>query len=188
LALLFIGTCAAASIKHAPRELGILLLAATATIAIGMLIFSHGHMYAALTNWMHSTRSPRVLAFIGRTMDGFHLHLQKPSRIAACFGIALIFHGLCLAIHVIVGRTLGIQLETSVWMLVYGAVALLMLLPVSVAGLGLREGGYVGLLGLFGVAAPTALALSLVFFIFTLFGAILGWFAEMTDSERSQDL
>ena len=141
LALLFLGTCAAPWVDRAPRELGILLSATTAVIAIGMLSFAHGRLYASLTNWMRSTKPPRVLAFAGRTMDGFHLYLQKPYRLAACFVIALIFHGLCLAIHVVVGSALGIQLATSVWVLVYGAVALLMLLPISVAGLGLREGG-----------------------------------------------
>jgi len=53
-------------------------------------------------------------------------------------------------------------------------------LPISIAGIGLREGGYVGLLAIFGIAATPALSLSLSLFAYTLVGALLGWIAELT--------
>jgi glycosyltransferase 2 family protein len=68
--------------------------------------------------------------------------------------------------------------------LVYAGVSLLVLLPITVAGLGLREGGYVGLLGLFGVGAADALSLSFVLFAYALCGAFVGFLVEMGGRSR----
>jgi len=105
--------------------------------------------------------------------------LRHPRRLVLCFLAALGFHGLNVAIHVVLGRAFGIDLSVAAWCLVYAGIALLLLLPVSIAGLGVREGGYVGLLAVFDVPANQALSFSLVFFAFTLLGALLGWIAEL---------
>ena len=61
-----------------------------------------------------------------------------------------------------------------------------MLLPISVAGIGLREGGYLGLLAFFGVNRETALALSFAFFGYLLFGALLGGATELLQVMRAR--
>lgn len=66
----------------------------------------------------------------------------------------------------------------------YASVSVLMLLPISVAGIGLREGGYVGLLALFGVSSDTSLALSFTFLGYALFGALLGGALELMPARR----
>ena len=53
-----------------------------------------------------------------------------------------------------------------------------------IAGIGLREGGYVGLLALFNVSREAALALSLTFFAYTLLGALIGFAMELTTDKR----
>ena len=56
-------------------------------------------------------------------------------------------------------------------------------LPVSIAGLGVREGLYVVLLGSYGVAAPEALALSLISFGVVVFGmGLLGAALELRNA------
>ncbi len=91
------------------------------------------------------------------------------------FSVCVHFHGLVIAIHMVLARGLAIDLPMTAWVLVYAGMALLLLLPISIAGIGLREGGYVGLLAIFGIAATPALSLSLVLFAYMLFGALLGW-------------
>jgi len=60
---------------------------------------------------------------------------------------------------------------------VVAAVSLVQSVPISIAGVGVREGAYVYLLGLQSIAEPSALALSLLIFatqiIFALVGGLL---------------
>ena len=62
-----------------------------------------------------------------------------------------------------------------------------MLLPLSVAGLGLREMSYVALLGLFGLDPATAIAMSLMVFGCLLLNAAAGALAELRSAVRPLD-
>ncbi len=58
------------------------------------------------------------------------------------------------------GKALGIQLSFFVFFLLHPLITILMFIPVSIAGLGLMEGGVVLVLSLFGVLPTVALAFS----------------------------
>lgn len=179
-ALFLLGACAVPWVERAPRALMFLFTLAAAAIFLGMLVLAHPRAHALFTRWLEPRPPSGLRALPGRLIDGLHSVLQHPHRLVMCFLFALVFHGLCVAIHMVLARALGIDLPITVWVLVYSGVALLLLLPISIAGLGLREGGYVGLLAIFGVAATQALSLSLLFFAYALLGALLGWIAELT--------
>jgi glycosyltransferase 2 family protein len=178
-ALFLLGACAAPSVERAPRSLMFMFALAAAAISLGMLVVGHPRAQALFMRRLGPGQTAGFRALAGRLVDGLNTVLQHPRRLIPCFLCALGFHGLCVAIHVVLGHALGIDLSMMAWCLVYSGIALLLLLPISFAGLGLREGGYVGLLGMFDVAATQALSLSLVFFAYTLFGALLGWIAEL---------
>jgi uncharacterized membrane protein YbhN (UPF0104 family) len=82
----------------------------------------------------------------------------------------------------LLGDALGIKLQWVDWTVVYAGVSLLMLLPISVAGLGLREGGYVGLLALFGYKASAALSLSFAILGASLVAALVGGGLELVEA------
>jgi uncharacterized membrane protein YbhN (UPF0104 family) len=179
-----LGACAAPWVERAPSELTLLFIVAAALFLLVVAILAQTRAHALLINWIQPSQSGRLRTLLSRFVDGLHRLLQHPLRMFVCFLLALIFHGLCTAIQIQLAHAIGFELTVAVWFLVYAGVALLLLLPVSIAGLGLREGGYVGLLGLFGVPAPQALALSLMLFAYTLFGALLGWLAELSDHAK----
>ena len=59
-------------------------------------------------------------------------------------------------------------------MVFHPAVSVITAIPISVAGLGIREGGYVFFLGLIGIREPAALAFGLVWFTIMALGALPG--------------
>ena len=179
-ALFFLGASAAPWVQRAPDGLTLLFVLAASACLLGALLLAQSRAHKLLTRWITPKRPTGLRTLLVRLVDGLHRLLQHPFRLVACFMLALVFHGLCTAIQIVLAHALGFELPVAVWFLVYAGVALLLLLPVSFAGLGLREGGYVGLLGVFGVAATQALSLSLVLFSYLLFGALLGWIAELT--------
>ena len=179
-ALFLIGACATPWVPQAPEALAWGLVFATVAILAGILLFAHPAMHALLLRRSGSVEVDGIRGLPARLASGMQGVMQRPSRLLKSFLIALVFHALCIAIHLVLAHSLRIDLSIAVWALIYAGVAVLLLLPISLAGLGLREGGYVGLLGLFGIAADRALSLSLVFFAYMLLGAALGWIAEVT--------
>jgi len=179
-ALFLIGACAAPWVPQAPNALKWGLAFAAIGILAGILLLAHPRIRALLLRRSDSQEVNGIRGLPARLASGLQSIMQRPSRLVKSFQIALVFHALCVAIHLVLAHALRIDLPIAVWALVYAGIAVLLLLPISIAGLGLREGGYVGLLGLFGIGADRALSLSFVFFAYTLLGAVLGWIAELT--------
>lgn len=95
--------------------------------------------------------------------------------------------GLSFAAQAIVGTlnlliclSLGISLQLPVVMWVAAVVLMAQALPISVAGLGVREGMYVYMLVQLGVSAQNALAVSLLIFVAQLSMALLGGLVELS--------
>jgi uncharacterized membrane protein YbhN (UPF0104 family) len=85
-------------------------------------------------------------------------------RLALAVGLGIVFQVLGAISTLVLARAMGIGLPLADWCWITAVIALALLLPVTVGGLGLREGLYMGLLAAWGVAGETALALSLTGF------------------------
>jgi hypothetical protein len=79
-------------------------------------------------------------------------------------GLSLVFQAVVVYINLLICMALGIGMSFVQLLWVVAVVSLLQSLPISIAGLGVREGAYVYLLQLQGVPAASALALSLTVF------------------------
>ncbi|MDE1169904.1 MAG: lysylphosphatidylglycerol synthase transmembrane domain-containing protein [Verrucomicrobium sp.] len=136
---------------------------------------------AALLPWlMHFTNFAaweRRLPFherierLGETLR----HQSRARRVnAQAFLLSIASHGLTLFAQYAVTRALGIELSLGVVAAVAGVVNVLIAVPVSVAGLGVRESLFVLFLGLGGVSDEAAVAASLIGFALTLFWSVVG--------------
>jgi uncharacterized membrane protein YbhN (UPF0104 family) len=114
-----------------------------------------------LTVWSKATHWPVVDRLIGK------LAKVRPMPIPAITGsltMAVVIHGFGVAVFVLIARSLGLPLDWAQvgWARVVMLVAAL--LPISVAGLGLREGAAVLVLGGMQQDEGVALAMSLLIF------------------------
>lgn len=89
-----------------------------------------------------------------------------------------------LAIYVLLGRALAIQLPLAELSLLVVVANLATLIPVSLGGLGVREASLVGLLTQRHVPGEAALALSLAAFSIFLLGALAGGAIELHELTR----
>ena len=102
------------------------------------------------------------------------------SRILLLVFLSLALHVLGAAVFLSLASALAIPGDLFAWGLIRAAVILVTMMPVSVAGLGVRDVSLVYLLGFYGVGGDHALALaSLVFFVTVLFVALLGGVSEV---------
>jgi hypothetical protein len=70
--------------------------------------------------------------------------------------------------------SLRIEVPMMVWFLVYPVSALAAFLPVSLNGIGLREGTYLYMLALFGVNREAAFSLGLMWFSIVVVNGLVG--------------
>ncbi len=99
---------------------------------------------------------------------------RKPRLLAGSLALSVLVQVASVAQVAMIGWGMGLEVPLAVYGYVVPLVTLLTLLPVSVNGMGLREAGYAGLLGAFGVGASQAVALSLLGFAATGLVALLG--------------
>jgi uncharacterized membrane protein YbhN (UPF0104 family) len=87
---------------------------------------------------------------------------SRPGRLAALLGLAAITMGLTILAFMLVADSLGVDLPFGSWVVVVPPVSLIQLVPVSLAGWGVRELGFVVVLAGFGIPVEAALATSLL--------------------------
>lgn len=107
----------------------------------------------------------------------------------------LLFSFLFQLCYILVSSFLFIAMDVSVPFLAQigfiSLISILTMIPISINGLGIREGAYVLLFAMVGVAESISLAVSLMFFILVLIGTSIGgiiWVFEKNKDKNLQSL
>lgn len=137
----------------------------TALAVIGLIAASAGG--AVVLSILHMlpsswTRWPvfRGLMDLSRT---FVMILQRSKTVFHVVGLSLAIHLGVVAVTFLIGRSLDPSANFGDYLVVIPAVILVSSLPITIAGWGVREGAMVVGLGLAGIPADLALAVSLLF-------------------------
>jgi glycosyltransferase 2 family protein len=140
----------------------------TLTVALGTL--------AALAIILLLVASPRVgERFAGRSWLGFVARMrQDPAAALRVFVSALAYQLAMVAGAWMAGHAMGIQVGWSAMMAFIPIVAIAQVLPISVSGLGLREGALVLLLVPLGVSTGQAVAFGLLLYGMNMVVSLLG--------------
>lgn len=86
--------------------------------------------------------------------------------------------------RVVLAKLIGVQMGVSELASIIIIVNFMGSLPISISGLGVREGSYIALMGVFGISAEKALLLSFLDFGITLVWAIPGIFLLIFDKNQ----
>lgn len=120
------------------------------------------------------TNLRNILQRITLAINAWRNYIVRSDLVIYSLLLGIVFQLLSTIVNIIVARGLGIVLPFADWCWVIGVVSISIFLPITVAGIGLREGAFVVLLGYFGVPAESALALSLGVFSLFLCGVAVG--------------
>lgn len=129
---------------------------------------------------------------LGKFSGSVRQSLEASRRYANRFGLLLLASmlGACFQLTAVLmnfrfARELGIGVSFADWCWIFGIVSVVTMLPLTIAGLGLREGSFVGVLGLFKVSPEKAIAVSLAMFGLMLVGAAIGALFDWTGDHKS---
>jgi len=97
-----------------------------------------------------------------------------PKAIAGALAASLALNVLLIAMNYLIALSLEVRVSLWYFLLFVPIISFLLVLPVSLSGLGVREGGYVYLFSQAGVSAPLALTMSLVVYAFNVATGSIG--------------
>lgn len=90
------------------------------------------------------------------------LQSYNSSALFRAFTVGIVFNAMLIVANVLIGMALGLDLPLQFYMIFVPLTSLVLVLPISFAGLGVREGTYVVLFKLAGVTPEVALSMSLL--------------------------
>jgi uncharacterized membrane protein YbhN (UPF0104 family) len=157
--------------------LALMLAALAALLVLHGVLFTTGPplfagLRASLGRWW-SARLASLRAALQRSRG------LPRGTVAAVFALSIAAHGLGIAAFALVGNALDLDLSLATIAWTRSAAVLIAILPISVAGLGVREGTLVVLLAPYGIAAADALTYGLLVFATTILAVgLLGGLIE----------
>jgi glycosyltransferase 2 family protein len=104
----------------------------------------------------------RILGWARETRETLRLYSDKPKLLGAATVLGLAFQFLTILAMWMVAKAIDVQIAFSLLAVALPLVLAITLVPISIAGFGVREGGMVLLLGAAGYSATEATLLSLV--------------------------
>jgi len=99
--------------------------------------------------------------------------------------LSLIVHLIQAWMHLVMGRALNLAIPFSFCLIVYPLVGTFAAIPISLNGLGLREGGYIFLLGLIGIDSENGIAFGLLLFLIVATDSLIGGIIFLLKRTRS---
>ncbi len=100
--------------------------------------------------------------------------LKTPGRLVACLGLSMTIQSAFILTTVMLAQATMAEASLSEWFFAWPLAKLVAILPVSLAGLGVREAGLAAILGGFGADPARVVAASLLWQFILFAGGILG--------------
>jgi len=155
-----------------PPAVSLALLTLIAAVAVGIYLFLNRSLVEALARRVPPLGKLLARPKIAALYASFH-HYDRPA-LARAAGASLVFNLSLIATQAYLGRAVGVHLSLGYFFLFVPILSSLLTVPISISGFGVREGGYVVLFGQAGVAAPQAVAMSLLFYAVNAITGLVG--------------
>jgi uncharacterized protein (TIRG00374 family) len=152
-----------------------LFISATAVLApLGLMFLFSEHM-SRLTEFVsQKLHKGKLTEFSLNVISTLHEYRHKRPRVLIALILSIIAQYFIIISYVLVGVSLSIDLSIAIYFIIIPIVFLATSLPISVGGLGVREGVIVSLFTLFNVPTQSAIALSFLYFAIILLISLPG--------------
>lgn len=166
-------------VRGSLSDYGMVPLAIVA-VALGLggfllLVFSPFRSMVEMARVVYTRLPGPFSKFFGKVDRSVEPFRGRHSVLVRAMGLSLLLQLNVVLLHYLVGRAVGIELSFVDYFYVVPVALFVMLIPLSINGIGIREGMFVYMLGSVGVDKSDALVLSLlVFAVFFAYGILGG--------------
>lgn len=112
---------------------------------------------------------------------------RRPDAVLSALAWSFVFHCLLIVNHIIIGNAMGLQVSAVYYAVAYSASSLAGFIPISVSGVGPREGTYLYLFTLIGVGRPEALAFAVCWLGIIVVASLPGVALYLREGKRSNE-
>jgi len=158
--------------------LGLATVAVAAAVLFLLLIGLRSR--GRLVSWL-----PEAARRFGRdAREGLRLSIARPRLLAGATVLGLVFQFFAILSFWAVARSVGLELPLSLMAVATPLILLISLMPISIAGFGVREGGMVLVLGAAHVSATDATVISLTGVVAVMIATLPGGIALLLPGPR----
>ena len=126
----------------------------------------------------------RYLGFLGRLSQRYFQVYSSVTSISVQLGLSIITHLLSMTAFFMIGRGVGLDFSLQVYLVLVPPVILLTILPISLAGWGVREGAMVGFFLLVGADKSRVLTFSILYGLVALVASLPGLVVYLTQKNK----
>ena len=142
----------------------------TATFLLALGLLAGVLLTPALKRFLPEDGRPLAVK-LRLALRSYRLHWR--ALLAAAL-LSLTVHLIQAWMHTVMGRALGLEVPFSFCLIVYPLVGTFSAIPISLNGLGLREGGYIFLLAVIGIGTEQAIAFGILLFLIVALDSLIG--------------
>jgi len=180
MAIALVALAAAYGEVRDPVVAGMILL--VAALFGGLILVVQNRRLAGLAAaLMRALRLGRHQAKLQGMVESLQRYRGHRGALAQALALSLLLQALIIVTYWAIGEGLALGVPLTYFFLYVPLITVLAMLPVSLAGLGMREGGAVFFFGKVGVDPATALGMSLIWFSLTVAVSSLGGLALLLD-------
>ncbi len=164
------------------------VLASTLMFTAGVVLVLHHRALALVKNLLSRFGWSSLAEKIGGFREGIVSLSRGSGRMRRLITVSFAYQSIGIVIVYMLGRALGIDLGWWHYFIYVPLITAITALPISLAGIGIREGAFVFFFAQAGVAQAQALSLSLLLFAQTLVLALLGgvWYFLARESSAPE--
>lgn len=144
----------------------------TGAFQIGMVVLLAAAAVAVA--WIVVKRRPRLSGMLEDAFLLLRSLIADPRALFSAVVLAFLVQGAYIAAWVVVAWGLGLDIPLMFFLFAVPVVSLASMLPVTLAGIGVREGAWVLLLGSLGLPAVNAVAYGLFYFMCVIIVGVIG--------------
>lgn len=164
----------------------VMILAVAAAFSVVIAVLLHDRMKERAAGLLRIVRLTRFQAKLQGMVEALQRYRGHRRALGQAIALSVLLQVLIVVTYYLIGAGLNLGVPISYFFLYVPLITFVAMLPVSVAGLGVREGGAVYFFAKVGVDAATALSMSLVWFSLTLVVSGLGGLVFLLDTHATK--
>jgi uncharacterized membrane protein YbhN (UPF0104 family) len=140
----------------------------TFLLAVGLLI---GALLTPVLRRFLPEDGHQLAVKLRLALRSYRLHWRA---LLAAVLLSLTVHLIQAWMHTVMARALGLDVPFSFCLIIYPLVGTFSAIPISLNGLGLREGGYIFLLAVIGIGTEQSIAFAILLFLIVALDSLIG--------------
>ena len=167
IALLILTLIGVLLIPGGAGAIATLLQGKLALLAFGLILVAA----AVSMVWLWRTTNPRLAGI----RNASRMFVEQPRLIARALVLSVLVQLTFVWASSYIGQSVGVECSFGAWLVAWPASKLIAYVPISIAGIGVRESALIALLRPFGGAPGPVMAAGLLWQLIFVSGAVVGW-------------